>query len=404
MESSSTRIMKTITLQDLESNEKFSNYYIEEPLDYYSYLRKESKSSYEAPKFGEIITSYSNIQLSNTAKLCSGGTKNAFFDSFWIPFNLHSELILSPDDIWIAICLGFSHHVNTNSEQLREMFLDHKGKKTLVVEYPPDENPFSKGFRWDVILQGFEQAISQNTKQGISEVLVADFSTTGAIERVVSQIVLMDTFKKYFEYKMCPLCGFTKVNFMGTLEDWQKIVEKAKALRKYKCEFWIDQLVPVLEQFVKTYKGEFDLDFWNNGFCHNYGVHGSGSGASKVINGWILTFFPYDIHDKVLLTEHYSKKRVKLKDIPNSSAKVPFKLLLSDGTLHDLVFLAGFANVLNENGKFRPQMTAALAKGGSNEKINEFDKLFENTEENPGDFLAQLRKYFDKTREEKDEN
>ena len=121
----------------------------------------------------------------------------------------------------------------------------------------------------------------------------------------------------------------------------------------------MDQLVPVLEEFVKTYSGQINKDFWNNIFCDDYARNGSGSVIT--ISGWILAIFPYDKNDKKLLKNHYSKLKVSVEDIPNYAAKVPFQLVLNDNTSHAMEFIAGFANVLNENGMFRPQLTAAIA-------------------------------------------
>ena len=213
--------------------------------------------------------------------------------------------------------------------------------------------------------------------------LQAVFSTTGPIERVVSQISLMDTMKNYFEFAGGILaCGITKLHFMGTLEDWWHLVEKTKALRVYDCKFWIDQLVPILQEFVKTYQGEVDLKFWNNIFCHNYAKVGSGHEIR--LSGWILTFFPYDKNDSVLLNMHYSNLRVSMDKIPCYAAKVPFKLALFDESCYDMMFLAGFSNVVNENGRFRPQLSAGVAwcEGMSDEKIKEVKSRFKNNKEN----------------------
>ena len=48
----------------------------------------------------------------------------------------HYPIRVKPDDIWILIVQAFSHHVNINSESLRNMFVDFSGKKELVVNYP----------------------------------------------------------------------------------------------------------------------------------------------------------------------------------------------------------------------------------------------------------------------------
>ena len=64
--------------------------------------------------------------------------------------------------------------------------------------------------------------------------MLNNFSTTGAIEASASEITLMNTCKKFFEFKMYQCgCGITKVHFLGTLEDWTIIREKIKLLAKY---------------------------------------------------------------------------------------------------------------------------------------------------------------------------
>ena len=36
-------------------------------------------------------------------------------------------------------------------------------------------------------------------------------------------------------------CGISKINLEGTLEDWEKILEKTNKLRKYELDWWIDE-------------------------------------------------------------------------------------------------------------------------------------------------------------------
>ena len=60
---------------------------------------------------------------------------------------------------------------------------------------------------------------------------------------------------------------------------------------------------------------------------------------------------------------------MSVENIPNYAAKVPFQLVLNDNTSHAMEFIAGFANVLNEKGRFRPQLTAAIASNDSEMKF-----------------------------------
>lgn len=56
---------------------------------------------------------------------------NAFLDAVLGAYNNHEDLVLSPDDIWMLICLQFSKHVDENAEQLRDLFVEHQGQKQL---------------------------------------------------------------------------------------------------------------------------------------------------------------------------------------------------------------------------------------------------------------------------------
>jgi hypothetical protein len=50
-----------------------------------------------------------------------------------IAHNLHQNLELRPDDIWVAILAQFSSYVNGRGEELRDLFVAHEGKKLLPV-------------------------------------------------------------------------------------------------------------------------------------------------------------------------------------------------------------------------------------------------------------------------------
>lgn len=48
-------------------------------------------------------------------------------------YNMHQNLQLRPDDIWIAILCQFSAYVNGRAEELRSKFVAHEGQKELIV-------------------------------------------------------------------------------------------------------------------------------------------------------------------------------------------------------------------------------------------------------------------------------
>src|SRR5579871_1238609 len=55
------------------------------------------------------------------------------FEAFLAAYNNHEDIILSPDDIWLMITIYYAKYVDDNAEQLRSLFVDHEGKKQLVV-------------------------------------------------------------------------------------------------------------------------------------------------------------------------------------------------------------------------------------------------------------------------------
>ena len=86
----------------------------------------------------------------------------------------------------------------------------------------------------------------------------------------LSCVAIMDTFQKYFEYE-CYLtkCGIHNVHFMGTLDDWKDLYRKIEELRKFSLpnrnsfSNYIDGLLLIVDQFIETYQGKVDHDFWN---------------------------------------------------------------------------------------------------------------------------------------------
>ena len=64
--------------------------------------------------------------------------------------------------------------------------------------------------------------------------LTPDFTTTDINTKLVCQMSIMDSFKKYFNYELgiC-ICGIPYIILEGVVEDYKKIISKAKKLSKY---------------------------------------------------------------------------------------------------------------------------------------------------------------------------
>ena len=56
-------------------------------------------------------------------------------------------------------------------------------------------------------------------------------------------------------------------------------------------EHWMSVLLPVLDEFLNSYQGRVNHEFWQAMVKHI--DHGKRSGSSKSISGWINLFYPY---------------------------------------------------------------------------------------------------------------
>ena len=54
-------------------------------------------------------------------------------------------------------------------------------------------------------------------------------------------------------------CGNPYIILEGTAEDYKKIINKAKNLRKYKFEWYIDRIIPFIEKMLEAKEGNMDI-------------------------------------------------------------------------------------------------------------------------------------------------
>jgi len=230
------------------------------------------------------------VQSKSPSKLVDFGYYS-FLQVIYMAYAEHRPFGLSPDMIWLLISQGFARHVNANSEKLRSRFADYSGKISLVVTSTEVrlDNPNAP---WETIFPRFTQQIAKNAGGNLTETLSANFSTTTPVEKVASDITIMEAMKSYFEYILpSPLCGIPEITLQGTPEDWQKVLDKTKQLEKYDLAWWTNELEPILKEFVRASHGEIDESFWKD--MVKYHVAGM-CGEPGKIDGWIVKFFPYD--------------------------------------------------------------------------------------------------------------
>ena len=143
------------------------------------------------------------------------------------------------------------------------------------------ENPWAEAF------SGWSHQIGRHVGKPLHDLLVADFSTTGPVERAVSEVVMMDIFERYFHYVALCVCGIPSVTLEGTVADWERLEQKVEGLARFDLDWWLEHLRPICRQFVLAAKGQPDISHWQN-ICKLQSDYGG-----DVVNGWIARLFPY---------------------------------------------------------------------------------------------------------------
>ncbi len=278
-----------------------------------------------------------------------------FVGSAYLAYAEHRPLILSPDMIWLVITQGFSFHINVLAKQGKPLFPHLKNKETLTFESNEKLNV-------EGMTDFFTNQLREKVDAILVDTLIADFSTTGVTEKIVSQATTMNTFKAYFEYVyLYCICGIPSITLEGTASDWQNLYDKTAQLKGYEIDDWIDNILPLLQRFIDAFKGNVDVNFWRNFFK----IHTTEEyGHPKNIDGWITHFFPYHKNGFRMNFGEVSSFNIEkvFEKLPPQIVSVDFKhITVNDSnatiTAKDMEIHAGFIGAIEkENYAIRPEI------------------------------------------------
>lgn len=283
----------------------------------------------------------------------------SFFNGMYQAYADHRPFVMSPDMIWLLISQGFARHINANPETMRPYFVDFSGKQSLIVK--SDKQLEDPDLSWEKIFPGFTCQIKKHVGDSLVDLLTCDFSTTTSLEKLASEITIMEAMKPYFEFiVMYCVCGIPQITLEGTPQDWEKVLNKARGLKKYNLDWWITELEPLLEEFAEASRGNINKVFWRNMFKYHSEKE---YGAPNIIDGWIVKFFPYDKDGK----RNNLKQLKGNKSLPDEIVKVDLKYLeAGDKTVKEipLELWAGFIGLTQNKDNFalRPQIGWMIRK------------------------------------------
>ena len=333
-----------------------------------TYKTKNNRYTFEKRSINSIIKGSLGHSFNDGQELAFLGSNVPVLDGFYTAHTNHYPIKIKPDDIWLLIIQGFINHINLNHEELRNLFVNFEGKKELNIEYLlSDIKEINKNILEDFSKKLVAQ-ISDFIGKEIIELLTPNFTTTTYDSEIICKISIMGAFKHYFDYNMIMLgCGVPYVVLDGTADDYRKIIDKAKKLKKYKLGWYIDRIIPHLEKMVEAKDGKMDKEYFKNMIQKSelveekWGISGGKLGEYQVdvLSGWFLNFFSHIESDNGKQIYEFIEDSIKIKDfkkLTNQIVKVPFKVMdLVHNKTYDMNFKVGFAGCdINDKNEVFP--------------------------------------------------
>jgi hypothetical protein len=337
---------------------------------------------------GGPVESCSNYR----GRLVAGARSHPLIAALHAAYSSHRPVCLSPDIIWLTLTQGLAHHVNANAEQLRHHFVRHEGKLTIAVR----RDDFVKGSPenpWPEVFSEFSAAIRGHIGEETHRLIVADFSTTGLVERAASEVVLLDAMHAFFSYEVHTICGIPSVTLEGTVEDWEAIAGRTEAFARFGLGWWVDALRPILGQFVAAAGGKVDLEFWESMYKWQGSRGCLSPGGSPHISGWVVNLFPYLVNPEARYAAwrgddqagpslcrnpwigappgHHGPGR---DDIPALPARAPFRWVFPDREF-EMEFVGGLIGIRQDAQTLclRPEIGWAVRQAGTRTQVGHAD-------------------------------
>ena len=274
-----------------------------------------------------------------------------FATAVHLAFSQHRPLTITPDSAWMVIAQGFANHINNNAEDLRSKFVRHKDKIKLEAEvlqfgHSSDWN----NAVWSDAVAQWSLLIREHIDPKLYQLMLCDFSTTTETIHTASQIVMMNAFQQYFDYRLMAICGIPQITLLGTVNDWQIIRDRVTKIAEYNLEWWTSRLLPICDALIATAKGNPPLEFWQHIYKPKE-VYGG-----DVITGWLADLFPY-LKDEIThnptqqndilsipRAEITVKDGVRLESLPVGLSETSF-ILKESGEEKELKLIGGFIGI-----------------------------------------------------------
>ena len=304
---------------------------------------------------------------------------NGFLKTVEYAYNDHRLLELTPDAIWLVICQSFAEHVAVNPDSLEYLLLKEDHPESITIRN--DSLTQSDDQQWSKVMASFNKEIDKISTDAFKNLIVQEFSTTTPSIRTVYQATQMDVVSNYTKFNVVTMCGFPSITLLGTPEDWQKIYDQLDEFSQFGLTHWVEELKPVLHEFILASKREPNIDFWKS-FYKSAEVY-----DVDVISGWILKFYPYLREtdrgvDRFVPNPYLEGKNYLLSEIGDESlskgtrrCKIEWYRPFDSIGQETLNLYSGFYGILQDEGTgaVRPNITWVLTADESDNQSRQID-------------------------------
>ncbi|KAK4174133.1 hypothetical protein QBC36DRAFT_46073 [Triangularia setosa] len=251
------------------------------------------------PRARSIIQSSFSTPSSSNSSTTLYAAKNGLVYTLMEAYSSHHNLLLRPDDIWLAILSQLSVYINANAPLLQHLFIPSR-KQSLVQRkelYIPAE--LSPTLNHGALAHQMASTLlpSSLTNPDIAhKFFLPSFTTTTETDEVAASILLMGSMQKYFVYSWGTRCGIPSVALLGDLSDWEKMFHRCEeflASAKFgqgAKDWWRGGLGYVLFNLVNSYRdpgGKSTKEFWQR-VLDRHEPNGSGQ---TTFTGWAINGF-----------------------------------------------------------------------------------------------------------------
>ncbi|KAF2106439.1 hypothetical protein BDV96DRAFT_507800 [Lophiotrema nucula] len=216
--------------------------------------------------------------------------KNGFVHGSIRAFEQGLNLMLRPDDVWLAIIVQLRLYFNGKVGDLRS--------KLAIKTYKehPVANTHTAVIETNVVGKCHPAFKSANgfTDPEMRRWIRPEFTTTTPRDVSIADMVMLSEVSTDFERYHFPNGKAPSVTLLGTPTDWDKILRRVDCLPEYGegCAEWAKLLIAVLKRMVATFYTPDSLElkeFWKN-ISKKVHVGSDGDNEMETISGWITAF------------------------------------------------------------------------------------------------------------------